>query len=68
MEEVKFWDKNLSVSSQIKNLEKGGKVAFPISKLTNIRANLSTYGAMLQRKYSSHVNREAQTIEVTREK
>lgn len=63
----KFWDEKLPVATQIRTMEAGECLSFPMSKLLNIRANLCSYGLTLNRRYRSHVNREDNCIEVTRE-
>lgn len=67
MEVTKKYDENLPCLTQVRMLEKGERIAFPMRMLINIRANLAPYGLMLNRKYVSHINREDNTIEVTRE-
>lgn len=67
MKKSKFWDEKLPVATQIRAMEAGGKIAFPMEKMLSIRANLSTYALILRRKYSSHINRKDDVIEVWRE-
>lgn len=50
----------------ILNMEVGQVIAFAIEKMKNIRTTCSELGAIYERQYSTHVNRENRTIEVTR--
>lgn len=67
MEKSKFWNEKLPVATQIRAMEVGDRIAFPMEKVFNIRANLSTYALILRRKYTSHINRKEDVIEVWRE-
>lgn len=66
MKTAKKWDEKLPVATQIRTMKVGDTLAFPKEKTLNIRANLSTYGLVLNRKYTSHINREGGCVEVTR--
>lgn len=66
METTKKYNGNLPVMTQIRAMEKGDMLVLPLDTYASIKANLSVYGTMLRRKYSSHVNREKSCLEVTR--
>lgn len=68
METAKEKNENLPIMTQVRRMEVGEKLSFPIEgNVVSIRANLSTYGFMLNRVYRSHVNREERVIEIKRE-
>lgn len=50
----------------IRSLSPGEKTTFPIEKTNTIRAEVGIVGAMLERRFSTHVLREECIIEVTR--
>lgn len=47
-------------------MEVGQVIAFAIEKMKNIRTTCSELGAIYQRQYTTHINREERRIEVTR--
>lgn len=63
---AKYYNEKKPMMTQIRALERGEVIALPIEKLAVVRSNLSAYSLMLRRKYSSHINRERQWLEVTR--
>lgn len=48
------------------DMVEGEIVKFPIEKLKSIRTQCSELGASMLRQYSTHIDREERTIEVTR--
>lgn len=63
----KFWDEKTPMLTFVKGLEKGEVAILPLSKTSlNLRLNLSTTSLAMGRRFSSHINRENMTIEVTR--
>jgi len=67
MEKIKKWDKKKPMFTFAKSLEVGETAVFPLSsKSINLRLNLSTVSLAMRRKYTSHINRVDDTIEVTR--
>lgn len=54
---------NLSI---LRELEVGGKHSWPISKLSVIKSNCSTFGLQWNKKFRTQINRRNKTIEVTR--
>lgn len=63
------WDENIPMLTFIKGLHVGDLAEFPISKSSmNVRATLSIINLTMGRKYSSHINREKNTVEIARKK
>lgn len=54
------------IKSQIRELNIGDTIAFPISKTASVRTSASEIGLMLLRKYSTYTDREQSSIYVTR--
>ena len=48
------------------DLEVGGTVTFPISRLKSVRTQASELGAIYNRQFKTKTNRETQTITVKR--
>lgn len=59
-------EEKLPIMTQIRAMEVGEMLSFSAANLASIRANLYTYGLMLNRTYRSHVNRETRCVEVRR--
>lgn len=47
-------------------LEVGGTISFPISRLKSVRTQASELGAIYERQFKTRTDRVAKTIEVTR--
>lgn len=63
----KKWDEKVPMLTFVKGLRKQETAIFPLCKTSlNLRLNLSTTSLLMQRKYSSHINRDDNTVEVTR--
>lgn len=58
--------KKIPAMARIREMEVGETVQFPAESVTSVRANLSTYAFMLDRKYKTHMNREEHCFDVTR--
>lgn len=59
-------DQQLPISSTLKDLKVGESATYPILRLRTVRSQASELGAMLDRVYSTCMNREARTITVIR--
>lgn len=63
---VMIADQQLPISSTLKDLKVGETATYPILRLRTVRSQASELGAMLDRVYSTSLNREEKTITVTR--
>lgn len=54
------------VATQIKALEVGEVVHFPVAKLTTVKTSASNVGLAMGRKFSTNIDREQGVISVTR--
>jgi len=52
----------------IRIMKQGDQCRFPLSKLTYVRVSATNLGIELNRKYSTHIDRESNTIICTRER
>lgn len=59
--------KEKSVRLQLKEMEIGDQIAFPLDKYSSIKSATSAYGLEWNRKYSTSSDRESRTVTVTRE-
>ena len=55
------------IRATLKEMEVGDVVHFPTSRTSVIRSTTSTLSLELERKYSSKLNRDTMTIDVTRQ-
>lgn len=55
-----------SIRATLKEMAIGDLLHFPTSRLSVVRSTATTLGVELDRKYSSRLNRENMTIDVTR--
>lgn len=63
---TKKTDENQPIMTQIRAMEKGNKLRFPMKYVLYLRSNISTYSLQLGRRYCTHVDRELNCVEVTR--
>jgi len=56
-----------SMLSQLKEMEIGDILSFPISKMSYIKGSCSNFGLEWGVRFSTSINREQKTIDVTRE-
>ena len=50
----------------LREMEAGDKHSFPISRMSTVKTSCTMFGLQWGKKYSTKVNREKETIEVTR--
>lgn len=59
---------NVSVGSQIRELEVGGTLVFPAERLNVVRVTVYNIGFRFDRRYVTRANRKERTVSVTRMK
>lgn len=63
---MKEAQENVSLSAQLRGMRKGSKLSLPARRLYVVRATAYSIGFTLGRRYSTHIDREKNTVTVTR--